>query len=236
MKITIVDDEEIDSSALESCIEKYSEENKQSFSITKYNDVTSFLNEYNGSDVVFLDIAMPGIDGMTAARKLRKIDNEVTIVFVTNMSQMAINGYEVRAFDFILKPLSYKNFAIRFTRILKTVRKNQGKDIWISNKDGKIRINTSKIKYVEIVQHILVFHLENEEYRSTGTLLSLQEQLKDEPFSMCNRWYFVNLSYVTAIKGQNAILGNVSLQISRPKKKSFLKDINDYIAMFGKGQ
>lgn len=235
MKITIVDDEEIDSSALESCIQKYSEEYKQTFSIAKYNNVATFLNDYNDSDVVFLDIAMPVVDGMTAAKKLREIDNDVTIVFVTNMSQMAINGYEVRAFDFILKPLSYKNFSIRFTRILKTIRKNQGKDIWISNKDGKIRINTSKIKYVEIVQHILVFHMENGEYRSTGTLLSLQEQLKNEPFSMCNRWYFVNLSYVTAIKGQNATLGDTCLQISRAKKKDFLKDINDYIAMFGKG-
>ncbi len=74
------------------------------------------------------------------------------------------------------------------------------------------------------------------EYRNTGTLVSLQELLKDEPFSMCNRCYFVNLGYVSAIKGNMAILNNISLQVSRAKKKGFIKDLNDYIAMYGTGE
>lgn len=235
--IIIVEDDNLDANNLISCINKYGEEKEEEFSVTRYSNVQSFIDAYNGADIVFLDIAMPGIDGMTAAKILREKDNDVTIVFVTNMLQMAINGYSVRAFDFIIKPVSYKNFAIRFANILKTVTKKQGKEIWINNKDGKTRINTSKIKYIEIMQHILIFHMEDEnEYRNTGTLVSLQDLLKDEPFSMCNRCYFVNLAYVTAVKGNIAILNNISLQVSRAKKKNFIKDLNDYIAMYGTGE
>ena len=235
--IIIVEDDNLDANNLISCIKKYGEEKEEEFSVTRYSNVQSFIDAYNDADIVFLDIAMPGIDGMTAAKMLREKDNDVTIVFVTNMLQMAINGYSVRAFDFIIKPVSYKNFVIRFANILKTVTKKQGKEIWINNKDGKTRINTSKIKYIEIMQHILVFHMEDgNEYRNTGTLVSLQELLKDEPFSMCNRCYFVNLAYVSSIKGNVVILNNISLQISRAKKKGFIKDLNDYIAMYGTGE
>ena len=235
--IIIVEDDNLDANNLISCIKRYGEEKEEEFSVTRYSNVQSFIDAYNDADIVFLDIAMPGIDGMTAAKMLREKDNDVTIVFVTNMLQMAINGYSVRAFDFIIKPVSYKNFAIRFANILKTVTKKQGKEIWINNKDGKTRINTSKIRYIEIMQHILIFHMENgNEYRNTGTLVSLQELLKDEPFSMCNRCYFVNLAYVSSIKGNVVILNNISLQISRAKKKCFIKDLNDYIAMYGTGE
>lgn len=235
--IIIVEDDNLDANNLISCIKKYGDEKEEEFSVTRYSNVQSFIDAYNDADIVFLDIAMPGIDGMTAAKMLREKDNDVTIVFVTNMLQMAINGYSVRAFDFIIKPVSYKNFVIRFANILKTVTKKQGKEIWINNKDGKTRINTSKIKYIEILQHILIFHMEDgNEYRNTGTLVSLQELLKDEPFSMCNRCYFVNLGYVSAIKGNMAILNNISLQVSRAKKKGFIKDLNDYIAMYGTGE
>ena len=74
------------------------------------------------------------------------------------------------------------------------------------------------------------------EYKSTGTLLHLQEILKDEPFSMCNRCYFVNLSFVTSVVNQDVIVEDKYLPISRTKRKSFLKDLNDYIAMYGRGK
>ena len=199
-----------------------------------YDSGKSLLESGKYYDLIFLDIEMPGIDGMTAAKELRKKDGEVTIVFVTNMSQMAIQGYAVRAFDFILKPLSYKNFALRFSRILKVLRKEEGKEIWIANKDGRKRIKTTDIRYVEIMRHVLVFHLGDEEVKATGTLLSLQKELEGECFSMCNRCYFVNLAFAMAVQGQVCVLDGAELQISRAKRKTFLKDLNDYVAMTGR--
>ena len=232
-KIIVVEDNDADAKQLQSYIKTFGEETKESFSVSRYSDAHTFLSEYVSADIVFLDIEMPGIDGMTAAKELRKKDGEVTIVFVTNMSQMAIQGYAVRAFDFILKPLSYKNFALRFSRILKVLRKEEGKEIWIANKDGRKRIKTTDIRYVEIMRHVLVFHLGDEEVKATGTLLSLQKELEGECFSMCNRCYFVNLAFVTEINGNFVYVDGDALAISAPKKKEFLRALNTFLASGG---
>ena len=233
-KIIVVEDNDSDAEQLISFLSTFGKENKEVFEIVRFFDSQRFLSGYESADIVFLDIEMPGIDGMTAARELRKKDADVTIVFVTNMSQMAIRGYEVRAFDFILKPISYKSFALRFSRILKVLRKEEGKEIWIVNKDGRKKIRTTDVAYVEIMRHILVFHLGGEEIKATGTLLSLQQDLEGECFSMCNRCYFVNLAFVTAVQGPVCVLKDAELQISRAKRKTFLKDLNEYIAMTGR--
>lgn len=233
-KIIIVEDADTDAKLLSDSIEKFGCEHGDTFSIERFYDAESFLKGYESADIVFFDIAMPGTDGMTAARELRKKDADVTIVFVTNLSQMAIRGYSVRAFDFILKPLVYKNFAVRFARILKVLKKQEGKEIWLTNKDGRRKLKTTEVSYVEVMRHMLVFHVGEDEYKSTGTLLSLQKELGNECFSMCNRCYLVNLAFVTAVQGQVVYLKDTELQISRAKRKSFMKDLNDYVATMGK--
>ena len=233
-KIIIVEDQDADAKLLAESIERFGNEHDESFSVERFRDGKSFLDEYDGADIVFFDIAMPGQDGMTTAKELRKKDGDVTIVFVTNLSQMAIMGYAVRAFDFILKPLVYKNFAVRFARILKVLRKQEGKEIWLTNKDGKHKLKTTDVTYVEIMRHMLVFHVGKEEYKGTGTLLSLQKELENECFSLCNRCYLVNLAFVTAVQGQSVFIGDTELQISRAKRKPFMKDLNDYVATTGK--
>ena len=231
--IIIVEDEQSAADTLQSFIARYGDEHGETFRVTRYADAVSFIGSYTSADIVFMDIELPGMDGLSVSALLREKDTDVMIIFVTNMSRLAIRGYEVRAFDFIVKPVSYANFAFKFERALRSLGKRREKEIWISNKDGRMRLNTSGIMYVEIMQHILIFHTVRGEFRATGTLAFLQKELADEPFSMCNRCYFVNLAYVTAVKQKDVCLGETRLQISRSKRMSFLKDLNDYIAAVG---
>lgn len=231
--IVIVEDEAEAASILESFVTRYGDEHGEMFKTVRYCDAAAFLSAYKNADIVFMDIDLPGMNGMDACKLLREKDGGVIIIFVTNMSQMAIKGYEVRAFDFVVKPITYKGFAVKFKSALDALCKKRGKDIWISNKDGKMKLNTSEIEYVEIMSHILTYHTDSGSYRATGTLASLSNELKDEPFALCNRCYFVNLAYVTAIKGQNAIVAGNELAISRAKRTEFLSALNNYIAMNG---
>ena len=120
VRIGLVDDDSEHLKLMREFLGRYEREEKVGFSIEEYRDGLSFVEDYDGTlDVVFLDIEMPHIDGMTAAKKIRERDQTLGIVFVTNMAQFAIHGYEVNAIDFIVKPVSYYVFADKLKKAIR---------------------------------------------------------------------------------------------------------------------
>ena len=112
MKLAIVEDRQEHVDRLQSFIEKYREEHNEQFQIFIFSDGLKFLDAYKrGFDIVFMDINMPHIDGMETAKRLREIDKNTCLIFITEHSSFAVSGYEVSAFDFILKPVEYARFA-----------------------------------------------------------------------------------------------------------------------------
>ena len=104
----IVEDSAADAERLKKCVERFAQERKESISVRVYKDGIDFLSNYRPeADVVFLDVEMPILSGIEVAHKLRNIDPYVCIIFVTNMVQYALRGYEVSALDYVIKPISY---------------------------------------------------------------------------------------------------------------------------------
>lgn len=122
--IAIVEDSRLDRSLLCEYIERYAKENGEICKISEYENAVNFLTGYKPVfDAVFLDIQMPYMDGMQAAKKLRELDPEVALVFITNMSNFAVHGYSVNAVDFVVKPVVYLNFAAMFAKVLRLAKK-----------------------------------------------------------------------------------------------------------------
>ena len=229
--VAIVEDEKEAAEKLQSFLERFGRERDEQFNIAHYRDAVTFLSEDQKKfDLVFMDIELPDVDGMEAAKRLRKKDSDVMIIFVTNMAQYAIKGYEVRAFDFIVKPVSYGNFSVKLLGVMDVLRSRDGKYVWVSNIDGKMRLHSSAIRYVEVVQHMLIYHTTDGDIKASGSLSALENELKGEPFAFCNRCYFVNLRYVTAVRQFDVWLGSEKLQISRLKRASFMSALNDFLA------
>lgn len=231
IKVAIVEDEREAAKKLVSFFNRYSGEHSVLFETHCYSDGESFIEGYEGFDMVLMDIELSGMNGLDTVRRLRGLDNDIMVIFVTNMAQFAVQGYEVEAFDFMVKPVSYYSFSLRLGRALKRLKTRRSKDLWVSvTHSGKRRISSSDIKYVEVMGHKITYHTAVGNFESSGSMQKVQEELKGLPFELCNRCYLVNLKYVTGISGFVLSVGGEELQISHLKRNEFLKKLNMYMS------
>lgn len=137
--IAIVEDEKEFSIQLVDYLKQYEKENDVEFKVSVFYDGESILKDYTSDyDAIFLDIQMPGINGMEVAERIREMDEDVVLMFITNMAQYAISGYSVGALDFVMKPISYYTFSMKLGRVLKRVQKKakEQQTIVLSLPDG----------------------------------------------------------------------------------------------------
>lgn len=230
-KFAIIEDEKSAAEELQNMFARYAQSDKRfNFEVERFSDALSFLVDFNCNfDAIFLDIRMPGVNGLDAARKIRQKDKDVMLIFVTSMAQYALESYDVHAYDFILKPLNYENFYIKFRRICNTLE-HKLDDVYITltTRFATKRLAVSDILYVEVSNHDLIFHLKDDIYRLGGTMGSIAKRLKDYHFSRCSTSFLVNLKYVREIRGDIVVVGNDELRISRTQRSDFLNDFTKY--------
>ncbi len=201
------------------------------FDVDDFSSGESFLACDEKFDIVLMDIELPGENGMETVRALRERDRTAIVMFVTNMAQFAVKGYEVEAFDFIVKPVSYYIFSVKLKRALERLGAKREKDIWINVTGlGKKKISTAELKYVEVMGHKITYHALDGDYSVSGSIGKAQDELKGLPFELCNRCYLVNLKYVTEVRQFQAVVGGDVLQISHLKRNEFLKKLNLYLS------
>lgn len=200
------------------------------FAVEEFSSAVDFLTNYVPKyEIVFMDIDMPYLDGMSAARKLRELDDRACLIFVTNLAQFALKGYEVAAFDFIVKPVTFTYFSVKMRRVMNHLASHAEKDVLIRAEGNLLRVAVGDIQYVEVMGHKLVYHLVGRQAISYGTLKSVEELLCDPQFVRCNKCYLVNLRFVSAIEGNYAIVGQDKLLISYPRRAAFEKALADYL-------
>ena len=230
-RIAVVEDEEQYQEEVCQYIQKYEEEHKLEFLVTTYTDGQEIVDDEDAHyDIIFFDIEMAQLNGMDAAKVIRGHDADVVMVFITNMAQYAIEGYEVGALDFVLKPIDYYGFAFRLERAIGRVHgKRDNLEFAISTQGGMKKLNSNDIYYIEIENRFLHYHTAEGEFAQRGTLQSAEEMFKDYHFVKCNHWYLVNLKYVTEIEDNVVHVAGSQLEISRRNRAHFLKEVTDYI-------
>lgn len=230
LEIAIVEDEESYRKILSEYLEKYSRETGDEIHISAFTDGDEIVENYTAKyDIILMDIEMQFMNGMDAARKIREADTSVIIIFITNMAQYAIQGYEVDALDYVLKPISYFAFSQKIQRAVGRMKKREEHYINIVSKSGVNKVAVSEIGWIESEGHRLIYHAKDQVYESTlNSLKELENELKDYNFFRCNKGYLVNLAHVRAIRDGWAILTNGQVMISRAKKMEFQKALTAY--------
>lgn len=222
INIAIVEDDKEQAAELEAALKQYSDEYKTPLQISVFYNAVVFLEKYTAEyDIVYMDILMPMLNGMDASRMLREKDDQVMLIFVTSMQQFAIQGYEVGASDFIVKPVNYPEFKLKFTRVLGRLPQKENEDLLVKTETGFVRLAPTQIAYVEVRGHHCVYHTTLGEYRQYQTMKSVEAQLENQGFVKCNNFLLVNLAHVQRIEGMSAFVDGAELQISHPRKKEF---------------
>lgn len=220
--IAIIEDSTVDLERLKLVWEEYCSKMNFEISIDTYDCAESFLENYNFQyDLIFMDIDLPKKNGIYASEELRKIDNEVTLVIISNTPKYAIDGYAVSASDFILKPISPSILFEKMNRILNIIQYKKSKNVNIVLKNNVI-LKSKDIIYVEVIGHNIVYHTSNQQITCRGTLKEVKEKLSSCCFFRINYSILINLDFVLSIENYNCNLTNgETLYISRNRKKEF---------------
>lgn len=228
LKIAIVEDDREYSDKLKEYVSRY--ENSQDGGLLKcrvsvFETGLKFLSELKaGWDIVFMDIDMPVLSGMDTAKALYESDKNACIIFCTNLSQYAIKGYEVSALDFIVKPIDYSTFKLKFERAVKKAEARTTQTLIIKTSDGIAKLNTSDIYYVECSGHYLTYHTASQKYGERGVMSTLEEKLKPYGFLRCVSGILVNAEHITKITQNSVFLSDIELPLSRRRRKEFVDE------------
>ncbi len=235
LRLAIVEDDQTYRNEFKAYLSQYEKETGETFQIVEFTDGDGILQNYKSDyDIILMDVEMAFVDGMTAATEIRKIDSDVVIVFITNMPQYAIKGYTVDALDYILKPVSYYAFSQTITRALARKAERKKKYILVNIRGGMQKIEITKVKYIEVMDHDLIFHTIDGDVESKGSIRDMERELHEDSFFQCNKAYLINLAYVDGIQNNDVHMGGDVVQVSRSKKKALMDELNRYMSYMGR--
>ena len=229
MKIAIVDDEKSIRSYLQEKIKqcKYFEE--EECEVQCFENGEAFLQtKIEEIDILFLDVEMPGINGMDLARKLREEECSALLVFITAHAQYATEGYEVSAFRFLVKPFREEKLEETFSALYKAYKRSRRKIVLRAGCVEYI-FYLNEILYMESMgNHVLVI-CKDKEVRIDGPLQAIYEELREDGFMKPHRSYIVNMDQVTQVTTGTIKFGeNRNVPISKTRKSRVMKELREF--------
>lgn len=230
IQIAIVEDDANYQKQLLNYLHRYEDESGEQLQPSVFSDGLDIIEaNLSAIDIILMDIQMRNMDGMKAAERIRMSNKNVIIIFITNFAQYALQGYKVDAMDYVLKPIKYFSFSQILQKAVKKVNESKAFFISVMHDNTMVRLNADSIAYIESQNHQVTFHMRDMTITTRETLKNLERKLQGRPFSRCNNCYLVNLAYVEAVKDNCVTVAGETLQISRPKRKTFMEALAAYV-------
>lgn len=230
MRIAAADDEARQRENIQDYLSQFAAETGIKIQLSLFPSGDALLSGYCCIyDIVILDIGMPGTNGMDTARKIRELDPDVLIVFVTNLPQYALSGYEVNAVDYILKPVSYADFKKKFRRVVEIANRRQKRRVILESSEGIRQVPLSDICFVESIGHYLLFHIGAGIYKVRENMKECESNLQLYGFCRIHKSYLVNLAHIDEIRTDSLILHGQVLPVGRSYKDDLVRAFFQYI-------
>ena len=228
MRIAICDDDEWELFQLQKLLKEYQLSREISADCRFFHNSTDFLCEIEGGeyDVILLDVLMPGINGVQAARELREMDKNVKIIFVSSSPEFALESYSVGAYYYLIKPIDANALFPLLDKAVSELMIQQEQGFVLKNRKCVVKVPFQRLAYVEVINKTVSFHLaDGTVHEITAALADFEEKLLSRPeFFKTHRSYLVNLGHVEAIRGNCVMTKNgESIPISR-QRRSLVQD------------
>ena len=227
--ISIVEDEDEYAGVLQQYLTQYQAERGTELCVTRYRNGAEFLEHYTPeTDIVLMDIDLPVMDGMRTAEELRKLDRLVILIFVTNLTQYAVQGYSVNAMDYLIKPVRYAHFALKLDKAMQNLPTRED---WfaIPSPEGLTRVSCSRVYYVEGSGHRVIFHTADGDIAFRSTLKAVEAALKARGFARPSNSFLVNLQHVQSFRRELVVVHGKEFTIGRSRRVEFLDAMNTYL-------
>ena len=176
-------------------------------------------------DIFLMDIMMGEMNGMDAAKKIREMNIDSEIIFITGNVEFVRDGYKVNAYRYLLKPVEIEELRESIISCFTELGKKKGKFIVLSRKGEMEKLKIDDIDYIEVIKREIIVHKNGEEVEYTGTSIEkLEEKLEDFKFFRCHKSYLVNLEKVDLIKTGEVVVNGKSVPVSKYRAKDLKRE------------
>lgn len=242
LNVAICDDSENEIKVICDYITAFSIQHDIEFNVKKFSNGKFLLDSYKEKspryDVIFLDVEMPEITGIKTAEKIREIpDKNVLIFFISSYPEYMQDSFDVQAYQYLTKPLSYEIFENKMKRMIDYMEGLQTNITVLSLKEGEILLHLDDIICFETVKSLtrkqdLLVTTTHEEFLIKGKIADLEQQLQDKYFISVHRSVLVNLKFIRRFNSNQVELTNGKIvEASRRKIADVRKSFSKYMVV-----
>uniref|UniRef100_UPI0032165106 LytR/AlgR family response regulator transcription factor n=1 Tax=uncultured Draconibacterium sp. TaxID=1573823 RepID=UPI0032165106 len=182
-------------------------------------------------DLIFLDINMPEISGLSFAKSINK---NIKIIFTTAYREYAVDGFDLQAVDYLLKPISFERLLQGVNKYLnesmpvrvpefKEIVEEKSESFFVRSDRKMIKINFTEILFIESLSDYIKIHLKDKNVVTRETITSIEAKLPQQDFMRVHRSYIVDLQSITSFTTELVEIGKKQIPISRSYKDTVLK-------------
>jgi len=228
MKIALCDDDKKCNQKLTDMLTDYMHHNEiKKYNIAEYTSSAKFLNEYtpNTFDIIFLDVQMPDFDGFDTAKKIREVDLDVDIVFITYLKDDVQRGFDYNAKGYLYKDVTQAQIDERMDKLIAERLRNAKNAFYqVKLKKGStVLLSLPRVLYFESYSHDISAIMENETLIFIDTITNLTKALENRGFIRISQSYLVNIAHVFNVtSNQVTIIKGTDLTIGRTYKQALI--------------
>ena len=190
------------------------------YKIYEFSSGEELLSNYpKDLDILIMDIQMKIINGMDTARKIREFDQNLEIIFMTSFSEFMQEGYEVKAYRYILKPISERKISRNILPCINEIMKKKNNYLTINVKNYVDRIKIDSIVYIETDRPNILIYTNDNKYTTKMSISKIDKILREQGFFRCHNSYIVNLKLVESMNSNTLKIGEKYIPISKYRVK-----------------